>query len=79
MARGWESKSVEMQMDEMESSRREIEIPVAESASARELHVLELTRNRLLYEIEHSIHPKLKQQKKNALLHIEAKIREQTG
>ena len=76
MARGWESKSVEMQMEERERK------PVAEGNTAdaavrRELEVLELSRKRLLTELE-SVGDmgdhRFRAVKRRALAHVEAAI-----
>jgi hypothetical protein len=77
MARGWESKSVEMQIEE----RSERPIPAgnstADAGARRELELLELSRRRLLTELEaigDTGNYRLLALKRKALAHIEASI-----
>jgi len=75
MARGWESKSVEMQMEERGSKA----VPAGGNAHAdagreREVEVLELSRKHLLHEIENTSNPRLLVQKQRALRHVETQI-----
>lgn len=77
MARGWESKSVEMQIEEREQGPVPPGNSVANSAELRELEVLELSRRRLLHELE-SVGDmgdhRFRAVKKRALAHVEAAI-----
>lgn len=79
MARGWESKSVEMQMEERES----IAVPPGntreDAALQRKLEVLELSRRRLLYEIETASGDRMREVKRRALKHIESEIASNTA
>ena len=74
MARGWESKSVEMQMEERES----IAVPPGntrdDAVLQRKLELLELSRKRLLYEIETATGDRMREMKRRALQHIESEI-----
>ncbi len=74
MARGWESKSVEMQMEERES----IAVPPGntrdDAALQRKLGLLELSRKRLLHEIETATGDRMREMKRRALQHIESEI-----
>jgi len=76
MARGWESKSVEMQMEERERKPGP-EGNTADAALHRELEVLELSRKRLLSELE-SVGDmgdhRFRAVKRRALTHVEAAI-----
>ena len=76
MARGWESKSVEMQMEEREKKPAP-EGNTADAALVRELEVLELSRKRLLTELE-SVGDmgdhRFRAVKRRALAHVEAAI-----
>lgn len=76
MARGWESKSVEMQIEEREKAVAPPEHSAAEVGRMREAEVLELSRKRLLHEIENARSQALKELKKRALSFIEGRIRE---
>jgi hypothetical protein len=77
MARGWESKSVEMQMEEREKKPASSDNPAVDPALQRELEVLELSRKRLLAELEavgdHGDH-RFRNLKRRALAHIDALI-----
>jgi hypothetical protein len=74
MARGWESKSVEMQMEERES----IAVPPGNTREdaplQRKLELLELSRKRLLHEIETATGDRMREMKRRALRHIESEI-----
>ena len=74
MARGWESKSVEMQIEERESSRAGGENTPADADRRRALELLELSRKRLCYEIETASNARVRELKLRALSHIEAAI-----
>jgi hypothetical protein len=60
MARGWESKSVEAQIEEGKEQRPE-ENPAAASAQARlreqQIESLRLSRSRMLQQLEQARHP----------------------
>ena len=77
MARGWESKSVEMQIEERDKHPAPPENAPADSAVRRELEVLELSRKRLLHELE-SVGDmgdhRFRALKRRALAHVEAAI-----
>ena len=74
MARGWESKSVEMQMEERES----IAVPPGntrdDAGLQRKRELLELSRTRLLHEIETATGDRMREMKRRALQHIESEI-----
>ena len=74
MARGWESKSVEMQMEERES----IAVPPGntrdDAVPQRKLELLELSRTRLLHEIKTATGDRMREVKRRALQHIESEI-----
>lgn len=78
MARGWESKSVEMQMEERAAKPVPPGNTEADSADRRELDVLELTRKRLLNELaavgDMGDH-RFRAVKKRALAHVEESMR----
>ena len=77
MARGWESKSVEMQMEEREKRPAPPGNSTGDPALRRELEVLELSRRRLLAELEavgdQGDH-RFRTLKRRALAHVEAEI-----
>jgi hypothetical protein len=74
MARGWESKSVEMQMEDRET----IAVPEGnrrgDADLQRRLELLCLSRTRLLHEIETATGERMREVKRRALRHIEAEI-----
>ena len=77
MARGWESKSVEMQIEEREKRPAPPGNALVDSAAQRELEVLELSRKRLLHELD-SVGDmgdhRFRALKRRALAHVEAAI-----
>jgi hypothetical protein len=76
MARGWESKSVEMQIEEREHTVAPPGNTIADAGRKRETELLELSRKRLLGEIEATHNPRLKEQKQRALSFVENRINE---
>ena len=76
MARGWESKAVEMQIEERERPVPETNTH-GDSGRQREIGLLELSRKRLLTELEavgeFGDH-RFRSLKRRALAHIEAQI-----
>jgi len=75
MARGWESKSVESQMEAAES-RRAAGAARAKTADQIERESLELSRKRVLKDIEAATHPRYRAQLEAALAHLEQRIRQ---
>jgi hypothetical protein len=73
MARGWESKSVESQQEETANIRTARPAP---SPRQQQILSLELTRKRLLGEIEASGNPRFRELKQKALAHIEQQLRD---
>jgi hypothetical protein len=79
MARGWESKSVESQMEAAATKRaRERQIPPTEEQVrlAHERESLLLTRKRVLKDIEGATHARYRQQLEAALKHLDARLKE---
>jgi hypothetical protein len=72
VARGWESKSVESQIED--ASSREAEAPkLTPEEKARRL--LELSRTRVLHDLERATNPRYRAQLEAALAHLNAKLR----
>ena len=73
MARGWESKSVEMQQEERGSAQHP---DGARPGAERELKVqsLELSKRRLVFELEATTHARLQDQKRRAIEHIDQQL-----
>lgn len=77
MARGWESKSVESQMDEMERRRgpAERERQTEEQLRRlRERESIELSRTRVLREMEETVHPRRREQLQAALEYLDGQL-----
>lgn len=78
MARGWESKSVEEQIElaaeKAASLKSETKVNEAEAAKQRELESLELSRTRVLQDIESSNNPKYKEMLQRSLAFLDEKL-----
>jgi hypothetical protein len=78
MARGWESKSVESQMEAAEA-RQAAALKITQSEEEirrmRERESLELSRKRVLQDLEAATHPRHRQQLKAALAHLETRLK----
>jgi hypothetical protein len=76
MARGWESKSVESQIEDAAAARDHAPpINSAQAEKLRERELLELSRKRLTVELESSRDERLRELKRKALTYIEQKLR----
>jgi hypothetical protein len=79
MSRGWESKSVESQMEEAASRRdaaRQIPLTPEQIRLRADRHSLELSRTRVLKDLETSTHPRRREQLQAALKHLDEKLLE---
>jgi hypothetical protein len=76
MARGWESKSVEAQIESAESRPRVSgrALTAEETAAKREREMLELSRRRVLRELESSVNPRYVELMKRELEALEIKL-----
>lgn len=77
MARGWESKSVEEQMDAAESRKAAAAQPRLSEAQLRvqrERESLELSRGRILRELEAARHPRHREQLSQALSFLDEQL-----
>jgi hypothetical protein len=77
MARGWESKSVESQIESAEERAALAKLPKLtpeEAARKSERESLELTRKRVLHDIETSQNPGYRVTLEAALKHLDDKI-----
>ena len=82
MARGWESKAVESQMEASRSSREESpkQRSTPERAEAqRRKHTLSLARNHLQHQLQVSEHPRHRQMIENALADVDRQLSELGG
>lgn len=77
MARGWESKSVESQIESAENKRPNGPIPTEqEIARQRQKESLELSKTRILHDLERATHPRYRETLKAALAHLEKRLAE---
>ena len=79
MSRGWESKDVESQQEEAAARRTGVRQtpPTTEQIRLRtERDSLELSRTRVLKDLESASHPRRREQLKAALLHLDRKLAE---
>ena len=77
MSRGWESKSVESQMEDAASRRsapRRKEPAPGEIRLRMERESLELSRTRVLHDLESATHPRRRDQLQAALRHLQDKL-----
>jgi hypothetical protein len=77
MARGWESKSVEAQIESAagkEPAHREPELTPAQIQLLRDKENLELSRTRVTRELSTSTNPRYQQILRKALADLEAKL-----
>ncbi len=77
MSRGWESKSVESQMEEAAARRtaaRQIRLTPEEMQARTERESLELSRTRVLKDLESATHPRRREQLEAALRHLNEKL-----
>ena len=79
MARGWESKSVELQMEEAEDRKKASvgrELAAHEKELLRDLRVLQLSRTRILQQISEATREGYKVMMRQALADQDRKIAE---
>jgi hypothetical protein len=79
MARGWESKSVESQIESAESRRaasRRAEISALEAERTRQRQSLMLSRTRVLHDLENATNPGYRKVLEAALKHLDQKLAE---
>jgi hypothetical protein len=77
MSRGWESKSVESQMEESAARReaaRQTPLTAEQIRLRSERQSLELSRTRVLKDLESATHPRRREQLQAALRHLELKL-----
>jgi len=77
MSRGWESKDVESQMEEAASRRAAAHQTPLSSDQIRtrtERESLELSRTRVLKDLESATHPRRREQLEAALHHLNQKL-----
>ena len=76
MARGWESKSVEQQQDEAASKKERQELLTPEQIADRQRRQgLELSRQRILQQLQVACNPRHRQMLQRALAELEERLR----
>ena len=79
MARGWESKGVEAQIESAEErakSAQEQTLSLEQIAERARRESLEMDRTRILNEIAAARHPRHRQMLEGALAHLDARLAE---
>jgi hypothetical protein len=79
MARGWESKSVESQIEAAEERQRLSQVhrvSVEQAERERQRESLQLSRVRVLRDLEASTHPRYQENLRAALRHLDEKLAE---
>jgi hypothetical protein len=79
MARGWESKSVEDQIEAAESRRaatRGKQLTAMEAERTKQREHLLLSRTRVLHDLEHANNPRYQEILRAALKHLDDKLLE---
>lgn len=79
VARGWESKSVEEQIESFTSNRRSAakdKLSAEQIERERQKESLLLTRTRVLHDIEHSHHPRHLKILQDSLAYLDGKLAE---
>ena len=77
VSRGWESKDVESQMEEAAARRSASKRPAPTAEQVRvkaERESLELSRKRVLGDLEAAAHPRRREQLESALRHLDEKL-----
>ena len=78
MARGWESKSIESQIEDAQSNRRDAAPPMnpAEVEKNRRRESLLLSRTRVLRDLQATQNPRYRETLSEALKHLDQKLTE---
>jgi small-conductance mechanosensitive channel len=76
MARGWESKSVEQQQEEMSAQRNPIRPPVApaEQKRSRQREGLLLSRERLMQQLQSASNPRHREMLEQSLAELKKQL-----
>jgi hypothetical protein len=76
VARGWESKSVEQQQDEAASRKERHELLTPEQIAERQRRQgIELSRQRILQQLQVACNPRHRQMLERALAELEERLR----
>jgi ribosomal protein S15P/S13E len=78
MARGWESKSVEEQIElaaeKAASLKNKTEVNAADAAKKRELESLQLSRTRVIQDMASAVNPRYREQLQKSLDFLDEKL-----
>ena len=76
MARGWESKSVELQQDEAKAERAKGKVPLSQQqiAERHRQEGIELSRKRIAQQLEVATNPRHRQILEAALAELDGKL-----
>jgi hypothetical protein len=78
LARGWESKSVEAQIESAVPAKRasgkKKSLTPAQLELIRKRESLQMSRLKVLHDIEHASHPRYQQMLKDALAHLDKQL-----
>jgi hypothetical protein len=77
MARGWESKDVESQREDLEAARERAiadKATMDRNALQRERESIQLSRTRVLHDLEQATHPRYRASVEEALRFLDAKL-----
>jgi len=78
MARGWESKSVEEQIElaaeKAASLKTETKVNAADAAKKRELESLQLSRTRVIQDMASAVNPRYREQLQKSLDFLDEKL-----
>lgn len=76
MARGWESKSIESQIESAEARRstRVAQLSIEHLQRTRERESLQLSRIRVLHDLERATNPRYRETLSAALRHLDEKL-----
>jgi len=76
MARGWESKSVEQQQEEMAENRKSLRpaIPPAQQKRNRKREGLRLSRERLIQELQAATNPRHRQTLEQSIAELDKQL-----
>jgi hypothetical protein len=74
MARGWESKSIESQIEEFERSKPPVGKSPDELRREQQRESIELSRKRVLHDLETATHDRYREQLQAALRHLDSQL-----
>jgi len=76
MARGWESKSVESQIESKDNMKKAPAVAADDIEREARRQSLLLSRTRVMHDLEHATHERYREMLRRALAHLDAKLAE---